>query len=153
MNPSGWDEWTTVEIGQAGHHCVAVWKVASGDVPKAGSYELIFQPGVTDVPGGEPGGDSRPPGVTALREIWPNPFNPATRVAFDLARAGLARLDIHDARGRLVRRLVAEDLPAGRHERVWDGRDDGGQAVASGTYFARLAADGRLTMKTMLLMK
>ena len=32
----------------------------------------------------------------------------------------------------LIRRLVDEQLPAGRHEAVWQGRDDSGRSVASG---------------------
>jgi hypothetical protein len=68
----------------------------------------------------------------------PNPFNPATEIAFTVPRQGPVRLDIHDVRGRLVRRLLATDLPPGTHRAVWHGRDDHGQRVASGSYQAVL---------------
>ena len=62
------------------------------------------------------------------------------------------RLEIFDARGRRVRDLVDANLPAGRQEFVWDGRDDGGRSLPSGTYFARVGAGAvRQTAKMMLV--
>ncbi|MBD3335772.1 MAG: S8 family serine peptidase [Candidatus Eisenbacteria bacterium] len=56
-----------------------------------------------------------------------------------LARPGAYTLDIYDVAGRRVRELLgAKRLEAGQHRLVWDGRDSGGRAVASGFYFARL---------------
>ena len=74
-------------------------------------------------------------------DSWPNPFNPQTTVGFALADAGPVRLAVHDARGQLVRSLVADRMPAGSHQVVWDGRDDAGRPVASGVYLARLVTD------------
>ncbi|MBK7047910.1 MAG: hypothetical protein IPH48_15680 [bacterium] len=87
-----------------------------------------------------------------LHASTPNPFNPRTTIAFELPRAGSARLDVYDAGGRLMRRLVDADLPAGRHEALWDGRtDDGGQA-ASGAYLVLFTSgDGVLRRKMTLL--
>ncbi len=145
---AGADETLPVVVPQAGYHCVAVWKVGAADVAKAGQYQLVFDASSTPVPG-----DGELPTVTAVREISPNPFNPSTRIAFDLARSGPVRLEVFDVRGRAVRRLLAQDLPAGRHEVVWDGRDDGGSGAASGTYVARLTAPGVTTARKMQLVK
>jgi len=41
-------------------------------------------------------------------------------------------------RGRLVRKLINEDLPAGDYSRTWDGIDDGGQRVSSGVYLVKV---------------
>jgi subtilisin family serine protease/subtilisin-like proprotein convertase family protein len=82
------------------------------------------------------------PAVTRLVGAAPNPFNPQTVIRSDLARAGDVRLDLYDLRGRLVRRLVRAELPAGRHDVRWDGRDDGGRGVSSGVYLARLVSGG-----------
>ena len=98
-------------------------------------------------------GDDGAPTATRLLAAWPNPFNPATRVAFDLARPGRARLSIHDAAGRLVRVLADEDLPAGRHERAWDGRDGTGRPLASGLYLCRLVTPGHASAQRLLLLK
>ena len=95
------------------------------------------------------------PRATRLAGNAPNPFNPRTTLHLELARADRARLEVYDLRGRLVRRLLdgSGELPAGRHEVVWDGRDAGGRAVGSGTYFARLAAGGVVRHLKMLLVR
>ena len=54
------------------------------------------------------------------------------------------RIDIWDLNGRLVRQLVREQIPAGDHQAEWDGRDDAGRTLSNGTYFYRMAIDGRL---------
>lgn len=72
----------------------------------------------------------------------PNPFNPRTTISFRMPAAGNARLDIHDARGRLVRTLVDGSLDAGPHEVVWNGQDGTGRGCASGLYLLRLRAGG-----------
>jgi len=83
----------------------------------------------------------------------PNPFNPLTKVEFALDAAGFARLDVYDMQGRLVRRLVADELAAGPHSVVWDGLDGQGHKVGSGVYLARLSADGRMAEHKMVMLK
>lgn len=70
----------------------------------------------------------------------PNPFNPRTTIRFDLAATVPARLAIYDLAGRLVRTLVDGALPRGSQRIVWDGMDDAGRSLPSGSYLARLAA-------------
>ena len=74
----------------------------------------------------------------------PNPFNPATRLQFDLHGAGVrpVSLLVFDVRGRLVRRLLEAPLGEGRHDMIWTGTDDRGGLVASGMYVVRLQAAG-----------
>ncbi len=93
-----------------------------------------------------------PPPATRLYPNRPNPFNPATTIVFDLGQAGFVRLTVHDLRGQVVRRLVAEARPAGRHGAAWDGRDDAGRPVASGLYVCRLETPGfRATTKIAMV--
>jgi len=68
----------------------------------------------------------------------PNPFNPRVTLRWSQPIAGRIDLAVYDARGRLVRTLVAEDRPAGPETVAWDGRDDAGAGVAAGVYVARL---------------
>lgn len=116
----------------------------------------IYEGGeATSVPGGGLAGPDAPadPATSALRlAASPNPFAHATALAFRLAGDTPVLLDIFDATGRRVRRLVAEDvLAAGAHAVSWDGRDDEGRGVAPGFYLARLATPGRTeTMKILL---
>lgn len=94
-----------------------------------------------------------PEETLALRPNCPNPFNPQTTVAWDLPRAGRARVAVFDIAGRRVRVLADGDLAAGRHESVWDGRDAAGQRVASGAYVARLEFAGASRTIVMGLVK
>lgn len=69
----------------------------------------------------------------------PNPVHGAVPVRYrSSGAAGPTRVAIHDARGRLVCRLVDRLLPAGAYSASWDGRDDEGRAVASGVYVLQL---------------
>jgi hypothetical protein len=83
----------------------------------------------------------------------PNPFNPTTRIVFELPRDADVSLDVYAANGVLVRRLVEARQPAGRHEALWNGTDARGRAVASGIYFYRLRAGGDVITKKMVLVK
>ena len=84
---------------------------------------------------------------------YPNPFNPATTIPFALEAEAFVRLEVFAADGRLIRTLVSERLRSGKHRAVWDGRDDAGQAVASGAYFYRLTADSGEQVGRMVMLK
>ncbi len=82
----------------------------------------------------------------------PNPFMPATRIAFVLPAGDHdAALRVFDAQGRVVRRFD-RTFSAGLNEVVWDGTDDAGLGVAAGIYFYRLDVDhDALTHKMVLV--
>jgi hypothetical protein len=73
----------------------------------------------------------------------PNPSNGATMLRFSLPTQANVRLNIYDARGRLVRRLSDEFRTAGEHVVHWDGRDGQGRSVSAGIYFGRLMVTGQ----------
>jgi hypothetical protein len=83
----------------------------------------------------------------------PNPFSPGTTVQYRLVAPADIRLTVHDATGRVVRVLTEERHPAGPHAVLWNGRDDSGHRLASGTYFLKLAVDGKIlgTEKAILI--
>lgn len=82
----------------------------------------------------------------------PNPFRHSTQLRWSQARAGRARIILHDLRGRAVASLVDGWREAGSHAIAWDGRDGGGRAVAAGTYFLRLdGPSGRATARVLRL--
>ena len=91
------------------------------------------------------------PAEFALRGNYPNPFNPATTVAFDLPEAAKVTLEVFDVAGRRVLRVEAGELQAGSGQRL---RVDGSH-LASGLYLYRVvarsasgthAATGRMTL-------
>ncbi len=100
---------------------------------------------------GTPIGVTPPPehAVTTARTrivgVRPNPTLAAaamSSIEFELPATGAARLDVYDARGRHVRRLIAGETPAGTHRVSWDGVDSSSRAVAPGVYFLELRAAG-----------
>jgi len=93
------------------------------------------------------------PAGIALAPPAPNPFNPRTRVSFDLDSPGRVTLAVFDLQGRLVKTLCEGELRAGRHDVPWTGRDERGRRVAGGPYLLRLevAERGVLTRKVVLV--
>ena len=74
-----------------------------------------------------------------LDYAFPNPFNPLTRIVYSLTADERVNLRIYDVSGRLVRALLeGSHTAAGSHVATWDGRDDRGRSLPSGTYMYRL---------------
>ena len=116
--------------------------------------------------------DTGRPAVTLLYQNFPNPFptmeSRSTCIWFDLDRVSSVSLTVHDARGKLVRRLIpnvstAQPFSPGRYGRAspssgtgcapaltWDGRADDGAYVPRGVYFIRLRAAGAESIKKAL---
>ncbi len=93
------------------------------------------------------------PGALVLgARSYPNPFNPATRIAYTLPRPGELAIRIFNVRGELVRTLFDGCVTECEGSVDWDGADDGGRSVASGAYFYQVKTDGgELFNKVMLL--
>lgn len=108
--------------------------------PQATSVERIS----TNVPSG-----------FLLRQNYPNPFNPNTTIGFDIAGAGSqpVNLQLFDASGRRVKVLVDQRLSAGSYTISWNGRDENGHRVPSGTYFYRLRVGEYVDTKRLNLVK
>lgn len=67
--------------------------------------------------------------------------------------AGSVALTVHDASGRLVRRLEGGLQSAGTHAVRWNGTDDHGLVVPAGVYFVRLNADGKTSSHRVTLVR
>ena len=90
----------------------------------------------------------------ALHAAVPNPFNPQTTIGYDLPRETRLTLVIYDLTGRRVRTLLAGAVePAGRHDVVWNGLDDGGRQVPSGVYCCRIEAGSFGATRRLTLLK
>jgi len=147
---SGEDEGFGVDITDPGYYCLAVWKLGLADLDLEGTYRIQIMQGVTAV-SDEPGSQAMPE-RTVLNGAQPNPFNPRTTLTFELATADQVDLAIYDLQGRRLRTILRESLPAGRHQVVWDGKDNTGRDVATGSYLAVMAfREGRQSQKIMLL--
>lgn len=93
-------------------------------------------------------------GPTGLRRVAPNPTSGGSRVTFEIAGdESEVSLSVHDAAGRLVRRLASGRFGAGRHDVAWDGRSDAGERVAPGIYHVRFVAAGREEVRKLAVMR
>jgi len=93
-------------------------------------------------------------GGVVFTQPWPAPARASVNLAYTLPREGRVTLVIHDALGRLVRRLVSERAqPAGRYSTTWDGRTDAGAHAASGVYLATLVVDHEVHLQRIPLLR
>jgi len=94
-----------------------------------------------------------PPGGPVVTN-HPNPFNPATNVRWRVESPGAIDVSVHDARGRMVRTLLRETTSSTSGVIRWDGRDDAGRALPTGTYLVRVRdAAGRSSTSRATLLK
>jgi hypothetical protein len=84
---------------------------------------------------------------------YPNPFNPSTRIEFELGRAERVEVSVVDLAGRRVAVLLAADLPAGEHFATWNGRTDDGISAPAGQYFSVLKTAAGQVSRSMILLK
>jgi hypothetical protein len=107
---------------------------------------------VKDRPGRENVSSVTPLG--SLFQNTPNPFNPTTKIAFQLLGAGHVRIEIFNVTGARVRTLVDGPRAAGTHHVIWMAENDSGKRVKSGIYFYRLTVNGApLATRKMVLLK
>jgi hypothetical protein len=93
------------------------------------------------------------PGRPAVGQNYPNPFNPSTSIRFEVPETMEVRLVLYDAQGRRIRTLYQGTVPSGTHTVEWDGRDDAGQPVASGTYAYALITDRGTSARQLTLVR
>jgi len=93
------------------------------------------------------------PSDFVLEQNYPNPFNPSTVISYQLPMQSEVRLSIYNLRGQVVRTLVAEQKSAGRHSVRWDGRDNAGNAVASGVFIVKMTTPQAAVSRKIMLMK
>ena len=94
---------------------------------------------VTGIEDGNDGENSLPSSFS-LAQNHPNPFNPTTEIAFDVADNAQISISIFNMLGQRVRSLVNEHRAPGQYTVTWDGRDDSGNGLSSGIYFYRMDA-------------
>ena len=88
-----------------------------------------------------------------LRQNYPNPFNPETVIPFSVPESGVLRLSIFNVLGQEVAVLIDENIQAGFHRVVWNGRDQFNRSVATGLYFVRMHSDAFTSVRKMMFLK
>jgi len=103
--------------------------------------------GVDDVP------EEFMPARYGLEANHPNPFIRGTTISYALPQAARVRLAVFDVLGRRVTTLKDVEESPGRYEVLWNGHDDGGRPVASGTYLCRMETGEFVKTRAMLLVR
>jgi len=88
------------------------------------------------------------PEANGLIQNHPNPFNPSTKIQFDVKQAGRVTLKVFNSLGQEVANLLDQNLPAGRHTTNFDAT-----GLPSGAYFYKLSMNGFTEVKRMELVK
>lgn len=85
---------------------------------------------------------------------YPNPFNPDTKIQYQIKIAETATLAIYNIQGKLVRNLIVDQHHTpGAYEITWNGRNQLGTKVSSGIYIYRLLTASKIVSNKMMLMK
>ncbi|MCE1165527.1 MAG: T9SS type A sorting domain-containing protein [Bacteroidetes bacterium] len=88
------------------------------------------------------------PGMFSLEQNFPNPFNPETRINFNLAKNGNVTISIYDAAGKLIEKLIDEFKPAGTYSLAFNG-----SGLCSGIYYCKMQAGDFNETRKMALVK
>lgn len=108
------------------------------------AYIALVPVSLVDVPDKEP----LIPSQYILRQNFPNPFNPATRILFDVPKESFITLKLYNLLGQETRVLLNEMRSAGTHQVLLDA-----SGLSSGVYLVRLQADGVVLSRKLLLTK
>ena len=89
----------------------------------------------------------------AVHANYPNPFNPITKISFDLPEFSPTEVTVWNMLGQKVATLYSGDLPSGRHTITFNARNDNGIVLPSGLYFYRVESGSFVATKKMMLLK
>jgi hypothetical protein len=92
--------------------------------------------------------ESRSRVLTSLR-LTPNPFADKVVVEYEMSGKCNKRIEIYDASGRYVRKLVESSTP-GLHKVIWDGKADNGKVLPQGIYFCKATAGEHTTIRKIV---
>ncbi len=84
---------------------------------------------------------------------YPNPFNPSTKINYQIPIAGNVRLVIYDSLGKKISTLVNEYKQPGKYEYSINADNISGKKLSSGTYFVRLQTGNYEKVLKLLLLK
>jgi hypothetical protein len=88
------------------------------------------------------------PSEYRLFDAYPNPFNPETKISFQLPKIEFVKLEIFDITGKLIKTLLKKSLNSGKYSISWNAANK-----SSGVYFYRLTAGGFTGTKKLILLK
>jgi len=94
---------------------------------------------------------SSPPSLSRIESIIPNPFSSTTRITFSLDIASRINLAVYNIQGQIIKTLADQAFSEGKHEMVWDGKDNTGNKVSSGIYLLKLETERGVEFKKLMV--
>ena len=92
------------------------------------------------------------PTVFTLYQNHPNPFNPSTKIGYQLAKNSHVKITIYNTMGKLVKILVDDFQSSGFRTIKWNGKNSNNDNVSSGIYFYSIqSGEFQATRKMILL--
>jgi hypothetical protein len=88
------------------------------------------------------------PGTYSLKQNFPNPFNPVTKISFDVPKKSFVSLKVYDVLGKEIMTLVSEETSAGKYI-----LDFNASNLSSGVYFYKLVSKDFIETKRMVVLK
>jgi len=178
-HPAGWDTIVWLAINdEVNTHCnfrarIIYWANAWGGtsysnfatsifnehgIPSSGSWApplIDFQSEMAKLPSEN---ESKPNYRSALLQNYPNPFNPETWIPYQIKDECNLTIKIYNVSGTMVRKLELGNRPAGLYissdrAAYWDGKNESGEYVSSGTYFYTIHAGDFIATKKMIIQK
>jgi hypothetical protein len=88
-----------------------------------------------------------------LAQNYPNPFNPSTTIEYNIPHSGEVNINIYDIQGKLIKDISEYQDSPGDSKYIWNGKNNFGNQVASGTYFYQIRYGNVIQTKKMILLK
>jgi hypothetical protein len=132
--------WTNVPNG------VHYWRVRASNLAGDGPWSSVWN--FTVYPNGMNFYSEEIPNAFALYNNFPNPFNPITKIRFDLPKKSFVKVIIYDIQGKEVGILINKEIQAGVYEYEFNGGN-----LTSGIYFYSFTAGDYVASKKMILLK
>jgi hypothetical protein len=88
------------------------------------------------------------PDTFELFPVYPNPFNPSTKISFSIPERSLVRIQIYDALGKLVYSIDDKEFAKGLNTLIWDASN-----LVSGVYLVKVAYNGKTKITKSILLK
>lgn len=98
-------------------------------------------------------GESKIPQKFSLEQNFPNPFNPSTKISFNLPKSSKVKLEVFNVKGQLVKTLASRNFESGRQSITWNAADDAGNLVSTGIYFYKITTPDFTSTKKAIFLK
>jgi photosystem II stability/assembly factor-like uncharacterized protein len=136
----------TVPAGRLGNGLTYFWRVRATNTSGTGSFSSPWN--FSTLPTGINLISSEIPKEFKLFNNYPNPFNPATKIRFNVPKSEFVTLKVYNSTGKIVSELISNNFTAGSYEIEWKASD-----LASGIYFYKLESASFTDTRRMMLVK